>query len=136
MDRKVVQKRFLLWEPRHLFDRMRVQQSLFILGPVVAKPWGTAPFGLQAASPETVPRELVLVAVSPHLKHQMVNIDGRTAGWRSLFGYEERYMFPDLEGYADSHGTSASFRPDFFQNPRYESEPVGPPIDPDVYREG
>ncbi len=125
MDLKEVQRKFLLWEPRHLFDRMRVQQSLFVLGPVASRGWGTAPFGLQARDPEVVPQELVLIAVSPRLKTQLLDIDGHSASWRSLFGYEERYMFPDLEGYARSHGASASFRPDFFDAPRYEGEPIG-----------
>lgn len=134
MDRKKAQRRFLLWELRHLFDRMRVQQSLFVFGPVATRPWGTAPFGLQAPDPEKVPRELVLVAVSPRLKAQLLDVDGLSASWRSLFGYEERYMFPDLEGYAGSHGASAPFRPGFFEDPRYESEPVGPPINPETYQ--
>lgn len=130
MERKNVQRKFLLWEPRHLFDRMRVQQSLFVFGPVAAKPWGTAPFGLQAAQPEKVPRELVLVAVSPRLKSQLRDLDDYKANWRALFGYEERYMFPDLEGYASSHNASAPFRRDFLANPLYEGKPVvGPPID-------
>lgn len=125
MDQKGVQKKFLLWEPRHLFDRMRVQQSLFVLGPVASRGWGTAPFGLQERNPKAVPRELVLIAVSPRLKTQLLDIDGHSASWRSLFGYEERYMFPDLEGYARSHAASASFRPDFFDASRYEGEPIG-----------
>ncbi len=134
MDRKNAQRKFLLWEPRHLFDRMRVQQSLFVFGPVSVKPWGTAPFGLRGKEAGEVPRELVLVAVSPRLKAQLLDVDGQSANWRSLFGYEERYMFPDLGGYAGSHGASASFSPGFFQDPRYEGEPFGPPIDPETYR--
>ncbi len=125
MDLKGVQRKFLLWEPRYLFDRMRVQQSLFLLGPVSARTWGTGPFGLQAQDLEKVPQELVLIAVSPRLKTQLLDTDGRSASWRSLFGYEERYIFPDLEGYARSHAASAYFRPDFFDTPRYEGEPIG-----------
>lgn len=125
MDRKNIQRKFLLWEPRHLFDRMRVQQSLFVLGPVARRSWGSAPFGLRAEDPEQVPEELVLVAVSPWLKQQLLDIDGYKASWRSLFGYEERYMFPDLEGYAGSHGSSAPFHQGFFAEPRYEGEPLG-----------
>lgn len=125
MNLKGMQRKFLLWEPRHLFDRMRVQQSLFVLGPVSARTWGTAPFGLTALEPEQVPQELMLIAVSPTLKAQLLDIDGHSASWRSLFGYEERYMFPDLEGYARSHAAAASFRPDFFDASRYEGEPIG-----------
>lgn len=125
MDLKEDQRKFLLWEPRHLFDRMRVQQSLFVLGPVSARPWGTAPFGLKAQDPDQVPQELVLIAVSPKLKAQLLDVDGHSASWRSLFGYEERYIFPDLEGYARSHAAAASFRPGFFDAPRYEGEPIG-----------
>lgn len=132
MDRKNLQRKFLLWEPRHLFDRMRVQQSLFVLGPVARRSWGSAPFGLQAKDPEKVPEELILVAVSPQLKEQLRDVDGYKASWRSLFGYEERYMFPDLEGYAGSHGSSAPFHRDFFAEPRYEGEPVGAWIDPET----
>lgn len=132
MNRKNVQRRFLLWEPRHLFDRMRVQQSLFVFGPVVAKPWGTAPFGLRGNEPDELPKELVLVAIPPRLKAQLLDADGYSASWRSLFGYEERYMFPDLEGYAGSHAASSPFRPGFFQDPRYEGEPFGSPIDLDA----
>ncbi len=112
---------------------MRVQQFLFVLGPVIAKPWGNAPFGLHVSDLEKVPRELVLVAVPPRLKTRLLDIDSLSASWRSLFGYEERYMFPDLEGYAGSHAASTDFHPGFFQDPRYEGEPVGPPIDPETY---
>jgi hypothetical protein len=133
LDRKNAQKKFLLWEPRHLFDRMRVQQSLFVFGPVATRTWGTAPFGLRAADQEEVPRELLLIAISPQLKSQLLDVDGRSASWRSLFGYEERYMFPDLDGYAGSHSASAPFSPGFFQDPRYEGEPTGSPINPETY---
>jgi hypothetical protein len=80
-----------------------------------------------------VPRELVLVAVPPRLKTRLLDADGRTASWRSLFGYEERYMFPDLEGYAGSYAVPTAFHPGFFRDPRYEGEPVGLPIDPETY---
>lgn len=37
-------EQYWLWEPRHLFERMRVQQSLFVFGPAIQWPWGSAPF--------------------------------------------------------------------------------------------
>jgi hypothetical protein len=107
---------------------MRMQESIFVLGPVAARSWGTAPFALKAPDPETVPRELILVAVSPKLKTQLLDSGRRSANWRSLFGYEDRYLFPDLEGYARSHSASTPLRQDFFYDPRYEGKPIGPSI--------
>lgn len=125
IEKKEYGDQYLLWEPRYLFDRMRVQQSMFVLGPVQVKTWGTAPFGLTIA-PDKVPEELVLIAVSPSLKQQMTDVDGMFASWRSLFGYEERYMFPDIEGYSGSHAVSTSFSPGFFADPRFEGDPGSP----------
>lgn len=121
----------IFWEPRHLFERMRVQQSLFLFGPVIENKWGSAPFGLADEESAPLPDELLLIAVSPSLKRQLLDVDGYKASWESHFGYSEQYLFPDLEGYAGSHSSSSPIRSGFFDTSPYEGTPVGKPISPD-----
>lgn len=95
------------WEPRHLFERMRVQQSMFVFGNAIEEdPRGTAPFLLERGkgyreagdSASYIDGNLTLIAVPPSLKESMI-VDGR-----DLFGYNARALFPDIEGFSQYHG--------------------------------
>ena len=96
---------FYVWQPRYLFERMRVQQSVFIFGEAIKMPWGSGPFILS----EEGQSDLLLLAIPPKLKENMWEED-----WRSLFGYDARSLFPDIEGFSDFHGPSRSIQREFF----------------------
>lgn len=127
LDQDDMKDSYIFWEPRHLFERMRVQQSLFLFGEVVRRPWGAAPLGALGGTTRLAD-ELVLIAVSPRLKRQMNDETGYRAGWETLFGYSERYVYPDLEGYAGSHSAGSPIYSGFFDTPTFEGTPAGPPM--------
>lgn len=91
---------FYVWEPRHLFERMRVQQSVFAFGSAVRRPWGSAPY---------LTSEMVLVAVPPGLKATVAHY-----GSERLLGYDGRSLFPDLAGFGEFHGAGQGFEDAFF----------------------
>ena len=105
------------WEPRHLFERMRVQQSMFVFGHAIEKePRGTAPFllekvkGYREAGDSTsyIGGNLTLIAVPPSLKESII-VDGR-----DFFGYNARALFPDIEGFSQYHRDQQRPEPEFF----------------------
>ena len=107
------------WEPRHLFERMRVQQSLFVFGQTIENNWGTAPFQLDSSSKRyreddtiLVSGDPALIAVPPNLKASMG--DWGRSHWREWFGYDARSLFPDLEGFSSYHGARQEFESEFF----------------------
>lgn len=110
------------WEPRHLFERMRVQQSLFVFGHAIEEDWGTAPFPMDPSHKRhretddtlVVSSEPELIAISPRLKADLEDDQGNRSYWRELFGYDARSLFPDLEGFSDYHGAQQEFDITFF----------------------
>jgi FRG domain len=68
LDKPPAHERFFLWEPRQLFERMRVQQSIFVFGKVEDKRWGTAPFRLRSPTEVEGNGDLLLFAISPQLR--------------------------------------------------------------------
>jgi hypothetical protein len=108
------QERFALWEPRYLFDRMRVQQSIFVLGRIRNERWGSAPFGLRDPHLDGPPDNLMLVAVPAALKQKLSEKSGHSASWESVFGLSDRYLFPELGGYASSNSAGSDFHESFF----------------------
>lgn len=114
---------YWFWEPRHLFERMRVQQSVFVFGQSIQEDWGTAPFPLLdpsekryrgTADPILVYSEPELIAISPSLKNSIEGEWGGRSYWRELFGYDARSLFPDLEGFSSYHGAQQEFESTFF----------------------
>lgn len=110
------------WEPRHLFERMRVQQSLFVFGHAIQNDWGTAPFPFdpsnkryrEAEGAIVVSSEPELIAISPRLKADLEDERGNRSFWRELFGYDARSLFPDLEGFSSYHGAQQELEITFF----------------------
>jgi hypothetical protein len=111
------------WEPRHLFERMRVQQSLFVFGHAIQNDWGTAPFHLDPSTKRyretgddsiVISDDSALIAISPRLKADMEDGRGNRSYWRELFGYDARSLFPDLEGFSSYHGAQQEFEKTFF----------------------
>ena len=109
LDKPRARERFFLWEPRHLFERMRVQQSIFVFGKVEHKRWGTAPFKLGDPSDEEGNSDLQLFAISPQLKE-----DALRTNWQVFFGYDAKSLFPDISGFGSYHAPTEDFESDFF----------------------
>lgn len=113
-------EQYYFWEPRHLFERMRVQQSLFVFGPTIQWPWGSAPFGLYATGSDATERVYreggnpMLIAIPPSFKNQMIEFGADDSGWRNLFGYDGRSLFPDIEGFSRYHGATRRLESEFF----------------------
>lgn len=112
--------RYCYWEPRHLFERMRVQQSAFVFGRAIEHDWGTAPipFDLskkwyrEPGGSDSLSDSPVLIAISPDFKAGMDWYD--RSFWRNVFGYDDRSLFPDLEGFSAYHGAQQQFEEGFF----------------------
>ena len=110
------------WEPRHLFERMRVQQSLFVFGHATQNDWGTAPFPFDPSIKRyrenddtlVISNDPEIIAISPSLKADLEDEDGNRSYWRELFGYDARSLFPDLEGFSNYHGAQQEFDATFF----------------------
>jgi hypothetical protein len=98
--------RVLIWEPVHLFQRMKVQQGVFAFGEPVAKEWGSFPVnevrGVARGSSDVIPG-LIPIAISPSLKEEMKEY------WGSIFGYDSASLFPELDGFSGYHGPESEF---------------------------
>ena len=97
---------YYLWEPRHLFERMRVQQEIFVFGAVEELPWGSAPVSLSLDAPydRGGSEGLVLIGISPDLKTEL-----SVGSFKGLFGFDARSLFPDIEGFSAFHATNQGF---------------------------
>lgn len=93
----------LTWSPRHLFERMRVQQSFFIFSQISWSRWGT--LALRGPEDEDADQgDLTLIAVPPALK-----ADRSRRQMHGLFGYEGKSLFPDLEGFSRYSASTVDF---------------------------
>jgi hypothetical protein len=116
--RELVQKycndKVLVWEPVHLFQRMKVQQGIFAFGEPIAEEWGSFPVnevgGIKSSHNRSFPG-LVPIAISPELKWEMVEF------WDSLFGYNIATMFPEIDGFSKYHGVESLYELNF-DNPK------------------
>jgi hypothetical protein len=111
--------RLSTWRPSALSPRMPAQHGFFLWGPARLHRWGSIGEDLvgireQSAEVEVEPPTsravpgFACVAIPPELKHEL------GLHWRSLFGYTEQTMFPDLDGFAQANAASAplAFVPD------------------------
>lgn len=98
-------KAIFVWEPVHLFDRMRVQQSLFLLSESHDGVWGSLVDSEFSTKDSAV---FVAIAVSPELKEDM------HFKWRTLLGVNTGSMFPDISGFSQYHNAKRFFEYDFF----------------------
>lgn len=89
------------WSPRHLFERMRVQQSYFIFSQVKWSRWGSIAL---TGPTEEAEGDLSLIAISPSLK-----ADGVRIQQHGLFGYDGKSLFPDLEGFSRFSSSAYDF---------------------------
>lgn len=44
--------------------------------------------------------------------------------WEPVFGYSERWLFPDLDGFASVNAATRAFEPDFYTASRSGYEPA------------
>jgi len=81
----------IVYEPLHLIARMRNQHSFFLFGNAVNERWGS----LSTYSEES----LCFIGISSKLKQQLNML------WKPLFGFDETYIYDDLEGFSQSHNS-------------------------------
>lgn len=62
----------------------------------------------ETPEPSEVAPGLVAIAVSPDLKDDLHD------RWETIFGYSERWLFPDLDGFARFNGATRHFEPGFW----------------------
>jgi hypothetical protein len=104
-------KQVLIWEPQHLFERMRVQQSIFFLSMSHDGPWGSLTNRPFVATDDQDSNTFFAIAISPELKKAMAN------QWRILLGYDVSTLFPDFAGFGRHHSSRTDFELDYFATP-------------------
>jgi len=99
--------KIFVWEPVHLFQRMKVQQGVFAFSEPTAKGWGSFPVndirGTAASGDDHDWPGLVPIAISPALKEGMKEL------WPGLFGFDSGSLFPELDGFSAYHGPLSEF---------------------------
>jgi hypothetical protein len=99
-----------LWEPRHVYHRMKVQQGVFLISEPVANTWGSLPIKrIAKTNPDKYDYDngLVPIAIAPALKHEMNSLDSNLFG--SMFGYSLPTLFPEIDGYSRFHGADQDY---------------------------
>lgn len=106
------------WRPWGLSPRMPTQAAVFAWSEVRLASWGSFGFGPDAGAPARAAHEtpepsevapgLTAIAVSPALKDDLLD------RWETIFGYSERRLFPDLDGFARFNGATRHFEPGFW----------------------
>jgi hypothetical protein len=96
--------RLLWWRPRTLSPRIAAQQAVFVFSETVEKPWGSVNLTgkTDIGGVGDIPG-LVTLLVSSELKASL------NGGWEEIFGYTEESLFPDFDGFAQSHSIANPF---------------------------
>lgn len=87
------------WQPSYLYERMRIQQSLFVLGRVSISAWGSISSHNFDAVINNV-RLFHAIGIPAAAKLAL------RASLKKLFGYHNRSLFPDLQGFARSRSVA------------------------------
>lgn len=109
------------WRPWGLSPRMPAQAAVLVWSQVHQMGWGSVGYRSDEPASEIPPGEIrgfsevgrgfVAIAISPALKMDLVD------RWESVFGYSERWLFPDLDGFARFNAAGRAFEPRFFSLP-------------------
>lgn len=102
--------RLMVWEPEAAYERMRVQQAVFVFGQARILPNKFHPVRRDSLGLHWKPEPsaghfedgegTIMIGIPPVLKQAMTN------RWKSLFGFSHHALFPDLGGFADGHGVT------------------------------
>jgi FRG domain len=106
--------RVAYWHPAALSPRMPAQQAFFLWSEVQAREWsslGTLPAD-EHGDVSLLSEEFTAIAVTPELKKEM------RALWHKSLGYSEPTLFPDFDGFANTHGPTQAVPWDYFIDPR------------------
>jgi hypothetical protein len=104
------------WKPAPLSPRMPAQSAFLLWSEVQGRDWSS--LGTRAAYEKDVKRnselsdEFSAIAVSPTLKQHAKQ------HWREVFGISEQSMFPDFDGFANTHATSQELSWQFYADLR------------------
>jgi FRG domain len=106
------------WRPWGLSPRMPAQASVLVWSRVEPQSWGSLAYRPSEGAidldrgDEREPSELgpglVAIAVTSDLKNDLID------QWEPVFGYSERWLFPDLDGFARFNAATRAFEPDFY----------------------
>lgn len=88
------------WQPQHLFERMRVQQSFFLFSKAERREWGS----LSLPGPKQDNGGLLLIAICPELKSEVAKAQNER-----MFGFTGLGLFPDLEGFSRFQSASSPY---------------------------
>jgi hypothetical protein len=109
------------WRPWGLSPRMPAQAAVLAWSRVLQLRWGSFGYGPDEQArdvppgaergPSEVGPGIVGIAVSPDLKKDLID------RWEPVFGYSERWLFPDLDGFARFNSAARLFEPRFFAEP-------------------
>lgn len=109
------------WRPWALSPRMPAQAAILAWSQVLGLPWGSFGYQIDEGAPDVSPGHsrgrsevgpgMVVIAVSPDLKANLVD------RWEPMFGYSERWLFPDLDGFARFNSAGRAFEARFFSDP-------------------
>lgn len=112
----VADGRMTKWKPAPLSPRMPAQSAFLLWSEVEGRDWSS--LGTRAAYEKDVKRnselsdEFWAIAVSPTLKQHAKQ------HWREVFGISEQSMFPDFDGFANTHATSQELSWQFYADLR------------------
>lgn len=107
------------WRPWSLSPRMPAQASVLVWSQVQPMSWGSFGYRTDEGAADVRPGDergpseigagLLAIAVSPDLKADLVD------RWEPLFGYSERWLFPDVDGFSRFNSAARAFESSFFQ---------------------
>jgi hypothetical protein len=102
------------WRPPVLSRRMPAQLAFHLWSEVYDRGWsslGTAAAREEDSGPISRPSdEFAAIAVSPAFKQHM------QLRWREVLGFSDQALFPDLDGFANTHAASQEIPWDFFHD--------------------
>ncbi len=111
---KKYKNRICFWEPIHIFQRMKVQQGIFLICEPIAEKWGSVPVksvGIPSPKIWDFQYGLVPIAITPELKEDMNSMESDY--WNGLFGYSVATLFPEIDGFSKYHSFEQDYDSDF-----------------------
>jgi hypothetical protein len=115
----------IIWKPQYLYERMRVQQSLFIFGKVHEGSWSSlTPYEFDyhrlevdpARAPLTSPLQeasrlgrFFACAITKEFKQELAKM------WGQIFGYDLQTIYPDVSGFSLYNNSGTQFDPTVFE---------------------
>ncbi|MBX3009746.1 MAG: FRG domain-containing protein [Melioribacteraceae bacterium] len=104
------QDTMFIWEPMHIFQRMKMQQGIFLVSEPIADTWGSLPIksvGIPDPKVWNFDCSLIPIAITPKLKEDMNSMESNY--WSGLFGYSVATLFPEIDGFCKYHSSEQDY---------------------------